>query len=464
MNNQSGLKSLLTIEEQGIEPVSPSEQQGKPKELFWVWFAANISILGLPLGAWVIGGKLNLWQAILVALVGSIISFSVVGIVSIAGKQSGAPTLTISRAMFGVIGNYFPTGVAILSRWGWETVNSVTACFALLAIFQLSFGSSADPKQAPVLAIIAVLAFSLATLAVSGLGHRVLLQVEKWATWIFGILTLVIIGFLLTQVEWEKVLNAPAGDPAAVVVAISVVASGTGIAWANSGADIARYQKRSTSTKSLVLASALGAGIPLTIMITTGALLTLSQQEFDPDNPLSSIPALLPSWMAIPFLLAAFVGLLLSQNISVYSSGLTLLTLGLKVRRLYAVGGDLLVSLLGSLAFMFYFENFYNPFIGFIITLAIPLSAYLGVFLVDMWGRELEPRGLVDTSSSSPYWYFYGFRVSTCIAWLVGIIAGYSFYLPVLAKTWIGENGLAWLVSLLVAGILQIGGRKIENV
>ena len=38
------------LETRGIEPVPENECNGNPLQLFWVWFAANISILGLPLG------------------------------------------------------------------------------------------------------------------------------------------------------------------------------------------------------------------------------------------------------------------------------------------------------------------------------------------------------------------------------------------------------------------------------
>lgn len=44
-------KALTRIEQRGIEPVPDAERNGNPLQLFWVWFAANISILGLPLGA-----------------------------------------------------------------------------------------------------------------------------------------------------------------------------------------------------------------------------------------------------------------------------------------------------------------------------------------------------------------------------------------------------------------------------
>ena len=36
------------IEQRGIEPVPPDERNGRPLQLFWAWFAANISVLGAP--------------------------------------------------------------------------------------------------------------------------------------------------------------------------------------------------------------------------------------------------------------------------------------------------------------------------------------------------------------------------------------------------------------------------------
>ena len=98
------------LETRGIEPVPENECNGNPLQLFWVWFAANISILGLPLGATLVAfHQLAIWQVILVALIGAAGSFAVVGVISIAGRRGRAPSLTLSRAIFGVRGNIGPT-------------------------------------------------------------------------------------------------------------------------------------------------------------------------------------------------------------------------------------------------------------------------------------------------------------------------------------------------------------------
>src|SRR3954462_10507696 len=163
--------SARKVETRGIEPVPESECHGHPLQLFWVWFAANISILGLPLGATLVAFQhLAVWQAALVAVLGAAGSFAVVGVVSIAGRRGGAPGLTFSRAVFGVRGNIGPTVVSLVSRLGWETVNTTTAAFAFLSLCAILFGANADAKASPVLTIAGVALFVLLTVTVSGLG------------------------------------------------------------------------------------------------------------------------------------------------------------------------------------------------------------------------------------------------------------------------------------------------------
>src|SRR5260370_41078538 len=96
------------IEMYGIEPIADQDRHGKSFELFWVWFAANIGILGIVYGGILTAAGLNLWQSILVALVAPLVSFALVGVLSIAGKWAGPPVLTLSRAPFGTPGAVAP--------------------------------------------------------------------------------------------------------------------------------------------------------------------------------------------------------------------------------------------------------------------------------------------------------------------------------------------------------------------
>ncbi|KAA5605811.1 cytosine permease [Roseospira marina] len=477
MTENSTETGVGKLETRGIEPVPDAECHGRPLQLFWVWFAANISILGLPLGATLVAFKqLNIWQAVLAAAIGSIGSFAIVGIISIAGRRGRAPSLTLSRAIFGARGNIGPTLVSLLSRLGWETVNTTTAVYVLLSLYSLAIGAPVAAKEVPVLTVIGIIIFVLLTMVVSGLGHATLLVTQKWATWVFGALNLVIGAFLISHINWTAVFDAEPAPLSALLIGIGTIAAGTGIGWANAGADMSRYQASKVKGSHLVASAALGAGIPLVLLITLGGLLSVGDNSLaSATDPIAAIRELLPAWMAVPYLIAAFGGLLLCNYLSVYSAGLTTLTLGLKAKRYQAVGVDIVVITIGSIYFMLIANSFYGPFITFISLLAVPITAWVGIFIVDLFGRTYyDPDGLLNTGRTSPYWYAGGFEWRAVGAWAFAIVAGLSFttigttaddvwFNGPLAATWIGENGLGWVATfLLSAGIYGIlgGARK----
>lgn len=466
---------LGVVEQRGIEPVPVGERNGNPLQLFWAWFAANISILGLPLGISLIQGGLNLWQAILVATIGSFGSFALVGIISIAGRRGHAPSLTLSRSIFGVRGNIGPTIVSLLSRLGWETVNTSTAAFALVALCGVLFGTSQNAKAVPVIALVSIAIFVACTVAVSGLGHATLMVIQKWATWVFGALNVVVALYLVTHVDWSAVAASPAGSTAAVIAGIGTIAGGTGIGWANAGADMSRYQRDSVTSTSLIASAAAGAGIPLVLLISLGGMLGAGDAQLAEaaNGPVAALTEAMPTWMSVIYLLTAFGGLLVCNHMSVYSAGLTTLTLGLRIKRVYAVVLDVVVTTLGSIYFMLIADNFYTPFISFIILLAVPIVAWVGVFLADMIKRkDYGGDDLLDLSPGSRFWYSGGVEWRAFATWAISLIIGYLFvqagpssdpwFTGPLHGTWVGQNGCGWLVTLLVAffAYLALGGAK----
>ena len=181
------------------------------------------------------------------------------------------------------------------------------------------------------------------------------------------------------------------------------MAAGTGIGWANAGADMSRYQHRSVKAVRLVASAAFGAGIPLVLLITLGGLLSVGNNDLaSATDPIIAIRDMLPTWMAVPYLITAFGALLLSNNLSVYSAGLTTLTLGLKVKRVHAVIVDIVAIFAGSIYFMLIADSFYGPFITFISLLAVPITAWVGIFVVDLIHRHYySAKDLLDVTPSS---------------------------------------------------------------
>ena len=128
--------SSRLIEMQGIDVVPDSERTAKPSDLFWPWFAANVSVFGMTYGAYVFTFGISFWQGIVVALLGIILSFALCGVIAIAGKRGSVPTMVFSRAAFGVEGQKLPGIISWLTSIGWETsLTIVASCAGVIPSF-----------------------------------------------------------------------------------------------------------------------------------------------------------------------------------------------------------------------------------------------------------------------------------------------------------------------------------------
>ena len=109
----------LVVESAGSEPTALDLRAGRAARLFWLWFATNSSVVSLSLGAVLVGLGMSLRQALIAIVVGVALSFLPLGLVTLAGKWSGQPTMVVSRATFGLVGNALPAVLAVISRVFW---------------------------------------------------------------------------------------------------------------------------------------------------------------------------------------------------------------------------------------------------------------------------------------------------------------------------------------------------------
>src|SRR5919202_1442052 len=77
----------VAVETNGINVISEAERKGSPRQLFWPWFGANVSVLGLAYGSFVLGFGISFRQAAVAGVVGIVVSFLLCGLVAIAGKR-----------------------------------------------------------------------------------------------------------------------------------------------------------------------------------------------------------------------------------------------------------------------------------------------------------------------------------------------------------------------------------------
>ncbi|MCP3816710.1 cytosine permease [Streptomyces sp. A3M-1-3] len=445
------------IETRGLEPVPDDERTGRVRELFPTWVAANISVLLLTMGAgMVVFNGLNIWQILVVALAAPVVSYGLVGLISIAGKRGGSPGMALSRAVFGQRGNLFPGSLIWVARWGWETINAVTGAYALLTVLDLLFGI----KSNTVLIVVTLLLFVGCTFLVSGLGINALRVCSKWSTYLFGGFSVLVLGYLVANTDWSAVLDKPAGSTAMMIAGIGTLAAG-GISWVPSGPDFTRYLPRTASSKGMVGATVGGAGVVVLPMVLMGAVMAVGTPDLaSASDPVSFIGELLPTWIAVPYLLIALIGMLLINSMSMYSAGFTAQTLGIRVPRAWAVSVNAVISLVFGFLLMVVATSFFGSFISFLTLLAVAFSAWIGVFGVDMLRRRMyDGEALMDTTRTSAYWYRGGFAWQAMAAWGIALVVGLLFtrvdwFAGPLSAGWIGENGLGWAVTVLVAALV----------
>ena len=376
----------MDLELNGTNVIHESERQGKASSLFWPWCGANVSLLALSYGSFFLGFGISFWQATAAAILGTVLSFLLVGVSSLAGKKSNAPTMVLSRATFGVKGSMIPGFLSYLVFVGWEIVLISLATLATGTVF-MRLGNL-DHNTAMVIGF--VIAVGL-TVSAGVLGFAVIMRIQRVLTIVTIAMTGVYISLTFGELDWTVISALPSGSAQGFIGAMIFGATGIGLGWVNAAADYSRYLPRSTSSKSVIGWTVFGASIvPITLVIY-GAALSASNKDLSEaiaGDPIGALTTILPSWYLIIFALVAILGLVGGAILNLYSSGLTLISIGLPVKRHVAASIDAVLMLMGAIYFVWIADDFFFPFQGFLITLGVPIATWSAIFVTDVLMRK----------------------------------------------------------------------------
>jgi purine-cytosine permease-like protein len=376
----------MNLELNGTNVIDESERGGKASSLFWPWCGANVSLLALSYGSFFLGFGISFWQASVAAFLGTVLSFLLVGVSSLAGKKSNAPTMVLSRAAFGVKGNLFPGLLSYLIFVGWETVLVSLATLATGTVFVRVGHLDRDTAM--------MLGFAIAvalTVSAGVLGFGVIMKLQRYLTIITIAMTCVYIALTINKVDWSLVTSMKAGSAQGFIGALIFGATGIGLGWVNSAADYSRYLPRTVSSRSVIGWTVFGASVVPIILVIFGAALSASSEDLAgaiASDPIGALTTILPTWYLIIFALVAILGLVGGAILNLYSSGLTLISLGLPVKRHVAASLDAFIMLVGAIYFVWVADDFFYPFQGFLITLGVPVAAWSAIFVTDVLMRK----------------------------------------------------------------------------
>ncbi|MCU1558310.1 MAG: hypothetical protein JWN09_2305 [Microbacteriaceae bacterium] len=397
-------QSIFSFEDSGLEPTPLDRRVGRSTRLFWLWFATNSSVLGVAFGATLFSLGMSLRQAIVSAFIGVAISFVPLGLGTLAGKWSGQPTMVVSRATFGLVGNVVPASLAVIVRlfWGAVLLWMIAASTARV----LGTAKLAGPFSQQQLTVIAMAVGFVIALLVAFLGYGLFARVQLILTIVSGILLVGFIALTWPSVSISNALTVGDGPWILVVTGAVLVFSFVGLAWATGSADLARYQRPSGSGASSMLWASFGSTLPAFLLVAYGSLLAASDPTMAKElvtTPLDAVAHLLPGWYPVPLIAGVVLSLLSGVILSIYSGGFALQSAGLRLPRSWTTVLVAAVLFAVALVMTFTVDNVVPLFRDCATTLAVPVAAWVGIFAAEMMiRRRFDAKSLLGRGGVYP--------------------------------------------------------------
>jgi purine-cytosine permease-like protein len=400
------------VEEVALESAPKLSRRSRAISQFWAWLGFTGSVLPIIYASFLNGFDLSFAQLSLAVVLGLLASGAVISIGTLAGKRSGLPTLMLSRAAFGVHGNYLPGAILVLTRLFWTT--ALIGVAIVLAFPQgIQVESIAGFSSGALVILGSVLALIIASVTLAIFGGRVLYRAQQ----VSGVVGLaVIVTWFISNASTfsaAKVSSHADGSWLTTFAVAILTFSIFGLVWSSASADYAR--KLHVSVLGLrVISWGLLALVVVPAAILLGALAILRS------GTIAS-----PQWLPVIILVGSAVSFVVWLGMSFYSSNLSLHSIGLKLRPI--VSQPLLGLVLGAAAVFAVMHlqtaGFWFNLHGYALALAVPTAAWTGIFVSDILIRRIAYH---EISLSRGYGFYKSVNWFNLIGWLLTTAVGFG--------------------------------------
>jgi NCS1 family nucleobase:cation symporter-1 len=441
------------VETHGIEPIPAAERHGAPRELAFLWAGAFVNYASLFTASLLTTYYgLGVWDGLAATVLGTVAAAAILGLLSNTGPRSGLPQIVFTRAIFGTRGSYAGAALTLFLAVGWFAVDCVIAAQAGAQLFG---GAGAGLTFALVILIAGV------SVAVAIFGHQTIKVLETWGAITFAVLSAALFLFLAPQFHWNQGPAATGGAyPAALVLGFmtcfALVAS-----WYPFASDYSRYLPASSSTRAVTLWPVLGVTAPMVLLGLFGLVLpTIDSKLAAQQGVLAVISAHAPAWVAVPFFLFVVVGEIWANYLDVYTAGLVLLAMGVRIERWKsALGCGLLGTALAAYAVLV--SDFHAAYEDFLILTYLWAPAWAAVVLLSVFVFDRSPRPAAAIGA-----WLAGTIVSLVFVnyenLFGNVMPGASFFNDRLIAGLHGAD-LSGLISIAVAAIVYFGARRVQR-
>lgn len=441
------------VEAKGIEYIPPSERRGKPRGLFWMWAGGIWNVEFVVYGTLIVAiFGLSFAQAIGVIIVGNLF-YLLTGLASLQGPLAGTTAFGVSRAPFGPTGNRAPSLFNWVTQVGFEIEGIALVVLSVVALLAKGGISAGDGLKA-VLIIAAVLVQAVLPFV----GHAAMLKVLRWLTYPFVALFVIMAIITADKVHLGEISHGAGWG--SFMVALALVISAGGLGWTENANDYSRYLPATTEKWRIVFAVALGGAIPSILLEVLGAAVATAVPISQAGGiaSVTGLATVFPSWFVWPYLIVGIFQLFAINSIDLYSSGVTLQSLGLHLKRYHCVIIDTIVA--GGFTFYaIYSSRFSTLLADFLLFIIVWLAPWCGIYLVDYFlrGGRYDHASL-QNEHGGRYYRKGGVHWPGIIAQAVGMIASalwlnaYSPYVSWLS-THVGGSDFSVFMGLFFGAV-----------
>jgi nucleobase:cation symporter-1, NCS1 family len=440
------------VEQHGIDFIPESERWATPRAVAGLWAGANLNIEYLVYGAILATFGFSFVQCVILIVVGNL-SWVLVGFTSLQGPQAGTTTMTINRAPFGPRGS---RGISLfnwLTQIGFEIEGLILIVGAgIVLAHQGGIHVSTGFKVFLILAAVAV------QVVLPFLGHATMTKVLRWLILPFVIIYVVLACFAANHANVSSSGSSVPWQLWTEGLAFTITLSGLG--WTENGNDYSRYLPSRVKGRSVVGWLFIGTALPEIALMTLGAAVFSfvgSSGSWNGSSPFNAFlhQHALPGWLVAVFMCFIVVQLFSINSLDLYSSGVTLQAMGVKLRRYHAVLLDSVICL----GFTFYavFDAHFSTLLkDFVEIVIIWIAPWCGIYLVDwlLRGRQCNPQALQVTGSTSRYWGNGGVNWAAVVAQVLGGFAALQVLDLGFLPSWL--NAVSEHHSIVVDGYLTL--------
>jgi NCS1 nucleoside transporter family len=445
-----------TIEVQHVNAIPPNERHGKARDLFPVWFSANLNVGNAFFGALAVILGNNLFWAVVAVVIGNIAGGIFMALHSIQGAKLGVPQLIQSRGQFGFLGALLPIFLAAFLYLGF---------FATTAVIAGQNLSAAIPVVSLPVSIVLVSLLSI-TLALAG--YKAIHVIARWAMWPLAIAVIVVTAASLIHGGLDF---SPAGfEVGPFLSALGIIATFL-LTYAPYVSDYSRYLPVETQAKDAFNWTFWGAFLGTTWTMLLGVFLAV---QFNSEDIAAATSELFGGgWVVVVILMVTAIAVAGNNALNLYGGMLNLITAGTSLREIKASRAVRISMLLptfviGLVIAIFASAEFSGNVAIFLSFLLLGFVPWGAINLIDYyWIRKgnydvdafFSRKGIYYSDKKS--WTVGGINWKAFTAYFVGI----AFALPFMnnglvvgfATPYFGDADLSWIPGLIVTGLVYLG-------